>query len=217
MGLVVANGYGRDPNDCCERGATVHLRFTSEGRPTQYATHSVSPSLLLSLPLHPSPNGSQAATRCCVGSSKRASERSKQFSLMPSPLRSVPPSSARPPSAYEDCLCLLPIVVSQPAESFEQVPRASEQASRRRLLLWRWGSRSRDPVWALPSLPRSPGSAARPPGAGLRASVAVFLSQVWVLVAPPLARSRLRQRRLPVLRRREEERWRRIVVALAHL
>ena len=130
MGLVVANGYGRDPNDCCDRGATVHLRFTSE----RGSAHPICDSLCLSLPLsvdpslplHPSPNGSQAATRCCVGSSKRASERSKQFSLMPSPLRSVPPSSARPPSAYEDCLCLLPIVVSQPAESFEQVPQASK-------------------------------------------------------------------------------------------
>ena len=55
----------------------------------------------------------------------------------------------------------------------------------------------------------------RPPGAGFRAPVAVFLSGLGLGCAA--ARSRLRQRRLPVLRRREEERWRRIVVALAHL
>ena len=189
MGLVVANGYGRDPTDCCDRGATVHLRFTSERGSAHPICDSLCLSLPPSLPLHPSPNGSQAATRCCVGSSKRASERSKQFSLMPSPLRSVPPSSARPPSAYEDCLCLLPIVVSQPTSGELRASSPSERASRRRrrLLLWRWGSRSRDPVWALPSLPRSPGSAARARPARVFGRPSPSSSQVWVLVAPPLA------------------------------
>ena len=93
MGLVVANGYGRDPTACCDRSSEVYERARG-GPPNMRLTLSLPPSLYLSLPLHPSPNGSQAATRCCVGSSKRASERSKQFSLMPSPLR---PSLRRPP------------------------------------------------------------------------------------------------------------------------
>ena len=118
----------------------------------------------------------------------KKSERAKQAVLLDAlSAPSLRAPSARPLSAYEDCLCLLPIVVSQPTSGELRASSPSEQASRRRRLLWRWGSRSRDPVWALPSLPRSPGSAARPPGAGFRAPVAVFLSQVWVLVAAPLA------------------------------
>ena len=98
--------------------ATVHLRFTSE----RGAAHPICDSLCLSLPpsIPPSASISEwfSSRNTLLRRQLKKSERSKQFSLMPSPLR--------PPSAYEDCLCLLPIVVSQPAESFEQVPQASK-------------------------------------------------------------------------------------------
>ena len=146
MGLVVANGYGRDPNDCCDRGATVHLRFTSEGRPTQYATHSVSLSLYLSIPPSGSISEWFSSRNTLLRRQLKKSERSKQFSLMPS-LRPLVRSSALR-------LRRLPLPSSHRCQPTSRELRASSpcnQASRRRHLLWRWGSRSRDPVWALPS------------------------------------------------------------------
>ena len=94
MGLVVANGYGRDPNDCCDRGATVHLRFTSE----RGSAHPICDSLCLSLPpsIPPSASISEwfSSRNTLLRRQLKKSERSKQFSLMPSPLR---PSLRRPP------------------------------------------------------------------------------------------------------------------------
>ena len=179
MGLVVANGYGRDPTDCCDRGATVHLRFTSEGRPTQYATHSVSLSLYPSLPpsLPPSASISEwfSSRNTLLRRQLKKSERSKQFSLMPSlrPLVRSPPTKI--------AFAFFPSLSANQQRASSKFP---EQASFPPLpsaaRLRRWGSRSRDPVWALPSSQLRVG---RPPGAGF-GRPSPSSSQVWVLVAP---------------------------------
>ena len=171
---------------------------------------TLSPSLYLSIPPSGSISEWFSSRNTLLRRQLKKSERSKQFSLMPSPL--CPPVRS---SALR--LRRLPLPSSHRSQPTSRELRASSpcnQASRR-LLRRGCGGGGQDPeIRSGRCLPRSPGSAARPPGAGFRAPVAVFLSGLGLGCA---ARSRLRQRRLPVLRRREEERWRRIVVASAHL
>ena len=132
-------------------------------RPTQ----SASLCLSVPLPLHPCISEwflSRRRRNTLLRRQLKKSERSKQFSLMPP--RSVALRS--PPTKIAFAF----IFFSFPSSSANQRARSLRASSPSKppspsFPSWRppsrprWGSRSRDPVWALPSLPRSPGSAAR--------------------------------------------------------
>ena len=149
---------------------------------------TLSPSLYLSIPPSGSISEWFSSRNTLLRRQLKKSERSKQFSLMPSPL--CPPVRS---SALR--LRRLPLPSSHRSQPTSRELRASSpcnQASRR-LLRRGCGGGGQDPeIRSGRCLPRSSGSAARPARVFGRPSPSS--SQVWVLVAPPLARSRLRQR-----------------------